>query len=102
MPQKAAITTIITKMTNDQRLSFDEVTESFTLSSPFFNSTLSSTSNSSLEKKTGGRLFSEVWQHINKGKETSHGHYEGTCKYCKMHWKKTKSFLLCQHLAFYY
>jgi hypothetical protein len=64
--------------------SFETIEDSFTS----FVSTTSSTSSS--KKKGGGRSFSEVWQHVSKGKETSRGHYEGTCNYCKVFWKIAK------------
>ncbi|CAJ0830625.1 6973_t:CDS:2 [Entrophospora sp. SA101] len=36
--------------------------------------------NSDISNSTGsvGRRFTEVWEHVTKGREISHGHYEGT------------------------
>lgn len=93
----ANITFFFIKMTNNQ--SFDEIEDSFTLSTSFLHNNSPSTSSSSLEKKTGGRLFSKVWEHVSKGKETSHGHYEGSCNYCKVHWKTARPLFMRQHLA---
>ena len=50
-------------------------------------------------KKSGGRHFSSVWDHIIKGKEISRDHYEGTCSYCKTYWKIAKPIIVHAHLA---
>ncbi|CAJ0638655.1 14992_t:CDS:2 [Entrophospora sp. SA101] len=43
--------------------------------------------NSDISNLTGsvGRRFTEVWEHVTKGREISRGHYEGTCNYCEQY-----------------
>ncbi|CAJ0843030.1 16717_t:CDS:2 [Entrophospora sp. SA101] len=43
--------------------------------------------NSDISNSTGsvGRRFTEVWEHVTKGREISRGHYEGTCNYCEQY-----------------
>jgi hypothetical protein len=55
--------------------------------------------NNNNSSKKGGRRFTSVWGHITRGKEMSHGMYQGTCNYCKTSWSNAKPIILRQHLA---
>lgn len=64
------------------------------------NYTESSYSNEKKKRKgKQGKQFSEVWQHIKRGKEVSSGSYEGTCSYCNEFWNIARPTKLRSHLA---
>ena len=74
--------------------------EDFPMNLSFDNNNDNDSISSSLQtSKNSGRQFSLVWDHIDKGKEVSRGHYEGKCKYCNEFWSNAKPFLLRIHLA---
>jgi hypothetical protein len=51
-------------------------------------------------KGSGGRPKSLVWEdHAIQGRKVSEGHYEATCVYCDLFWKKGSPQELEAHLA---
>ena len=63
------------------------------------NNNFSIPSKNDNKRKKGGKQFTEVWQHIKRGKEVSPGSYEGTCNYCNEVWNVAKPIKLRSHLA---
>jgi Protein of unknown function (DUF 659) len=62
-------------------------------------STRSAVDEIELVPTNSGRPKNPVWEHYNKGKETSAGHWQATCKYCNARWGKGVIYEMENHLA---
>ncbi|CAB5349333.1 unnamed protein product [Rhizophagus irregularis] len=74
-------------------------TQIFTFSNPSPNAT-PITPTKKKSKNSGGRPKSLVWgDHAIQGRKVSEGHYEATCVYCDLFWKKGSPQELEAHFA---
>src|SRR5438105_4313388 len=53
-----------------------------------------------INKKKSGRPIDPVWNYYEKGKLVSKGHWQATCKFCNLVYKKGSILDMQEHLGF--